>query len=104
MAIALTHDITKQDPLSGQQQTLLSDQQRTALRVDLHHDWGNWRAIGNARAARYRDERLNYDELRLNEDLTWRPSYDWQLAAGREPDGVEVSRFGSHHSALRCAG
>jgi hypothetical protein len=80
IGIALTHDVTTQDPLSGQQQTLLSDQKRTALRIDLRHDWGDWRALANARAARYRDERLNYDEMRLNENLTWRPSYNWQLA------------------------
>jgi hypothetical protein len=79
IAVSLAHDISKQEPLSGQQQTLLSDQNRTTLRVDLRHDWGDWRAIGNARAARYRDERLSYDEVRLNENLTWRPSYDWQL-------------------------
>jgi hypothetical protein len=80
IGIALTHDITSQEPLSGQTQTLLSDQKRTALRIDVRHDWGNWRALANARAARYRDEHLNYDEMRLNENLTWRPSYNWQLA------------------------
>ena len=35
IAVSLTHDTTKQEPLSGQQQALLSDQKRTALRVDL---------------------------------------------------------------------
>jgi hypothetical protein len=79
ITVSLSHDLTRQDPLSGQESTLLSDQDRTTLRVDLRRDWGDWRALGNARAARYRDERLNYDEVRLNENLTWRPSYDWQL-------------------------
>jgi hypothetical protein len=80
IAFSLTHDITNQDPLSGQQQTLLSDYKRTALRIDMRQDWDNWRVLASARAAQYRDEHLNYDELRLNENLTWRPSYDWQFA------------------------
>lgn len=79
IAVSLTHDVTQQDPLSGQDETLLSDQNRTTLRVDMRSDWGDWRARGSVRAARYRDERLDYDEVRLNENLTWRPSYDWQL-------------------------
>jgi len=82
IAVSLTQDMTRQTPISGQQATLLSDQNRAALRVDVHHDWGDWRALGNVRAARYRDERLSYDEIRLNENLTWRPSYHWQLTLG----------------------
>jgi hypothetical protein len=90
IVVSMTHDVTRQDPLSGQTDTLLSDQDRTALRVDAHRDFGDWIARGNARVARYRDERLNYDEVRLNENLTWRPSYDWQLAL----DGSQAeSRF-----------
>jgi hypothetical protein len=99
IAVSLTHDITRQEPLSGQQQTLLSDQNRTSLRVDLRHDWGNWRAMGNARAARYRDERLSYDEMRLNENLTWRPSHDWQLtldASQTQSEFLDSGRTSRH--------
>lgn len=81
IAVSLTHDVSNQEPLSGQQSTLLSDQERTSLRLDLRRDWGNWRGRGNARAARYRDERLDYDEIRLGENLSWQPSYDWELNA-----------------------
>lgn len=99
IAVSLSHDISKQEPLSGQEQTLLSDQNRTMLRVDLRHDWGDWRAIGGARAARYRDERLRYDELRLNESLTWRPSYDWQLtldASQTQSEFLDSGRTSRH--------
>jgi len=78
----------------------LSDQDRTALRVDLRRDWGDWRALGNARAARYRDERLNYDEVRLNENLTWRPSYDWQLtldASQTQSTFLDTDRTNRHY-------
>lgn len=102
IAVSLTHDVTRQDPLSGQDQTLLSDQDRTALRVDVRRDWGDWRARGNARAARYRDERLNYDEVRLNENFTWRPSYDWQLsldASQTQSKFIDTGRVSRYYSA-----
>jgi hypothetical protein len=88
--------------LSGQDDTLLSDQDRTALRVDVRHDWGDWIARGNARAARYRDERLSYDELRLNESFTWRPSYDWQLAldaSQTQANFADTGRVSRHYDA-----
>jgi hypothetical protein len=80
IAVSLNHDVTRQDPLDGATPVLLSDQNRTTLRVDVRHDWNDWLGRANARAARYRDDRLNYDEFRLNESLTWRPGYAWQLA------------------------
>ena len=110
IAVSLTHDVSNQVPLSGQQSTLLSDQKRTTLRLDLRRDWGNWRGRGSARAARYRDERLDYDEARLGENLSWQPSYDWELNAdanqgeSRFRDTGRVSRIfdarlgGSLHS------
>jgi hypothetical protein len=106
IAVSVTHDITRQEPLSGQEETLLSDQNRTALRVDLRRDWGDWRAIGNARAARYRDERLSYDEVRLNENITWRPSYDWQLNLGASQTQAEFLDSGrtSRHYDARLGG
>jgi hypothetical protein len=106
IVVSLTHDITKQEPLSGQQQTLLSDQNRTALRVDLRHDWGDWRAMGNARAARFRDERLSYDEVRINENITWRPSYDWQLTLDASQTQSEFLNSGrtSRHLDGRLGG
>jgi len=102
IAVSLTHDVSRQEPLSGQQETLLSDQDRTTLRVDVRHDWGNWRAIANARAARYRDERLKYDDIRLNENLTWRPSYDWQLnldASQTQSTFVDSGRISRYYDA-----
>jgi hypothetical protein len=102
IAVSLSHDVTKQEPLSGQEQTLLSDQDRTALRIDVYHDWDAWTARGNARAARYRDERLQYDEIRLNENLTWRPSYDWQLAidaSQTEAKFLDSDRVSRHFDA-----
>lgn len=102
IVVSITHDVTRQDPLSGQEDTLLSDQDRTALRVDVRRDWGDWMARGNARAARYRDERLSYDELRLNENFTWRPSYDWQLSldAGQtQAKFVDSGRVSRHYNA-----
>jgi hypothetical protein len=102
IAVALTYDVTRQDPLSGQQQTLLSDQKRTTLRVNLRKDWNEWRARGDVRAARYRDERLNYDEVRLNENLTWQPSYDWQLdldANQTESRFIDTGRVSRYYDA-----
>ena len=102
ISVALTHDISTQDPLSGQTETLLSDQKRTALRIDVRHEWGDWRAMGNARAARYRDERLDYDELRLNESLAWRPSYDWQLSfdsSQTQAEFIDSGRTSRHYDA-----
>ncbi len=102
IGVSLTHDITKQTPLTGQEETLLSDQNRTALRVDLRHEWGDWRALGNVRAARYRDERLSYDEVRLNENVTWRPSYDWQLTLGAsqtQAEFIDSGRTSRHYDA-----
>jgi hypothetical protein len=111
IAVALTHDVSIQEPLSGQESTLLGNQKRTMLRVDLRRDWGNWRARGNARAARYRDTSLDYDEIRFGENLSWQPSYDWELnidanqTESRFLDTGRVSRYfdgrlgGSWHSA-----
>jgi hypothetical protein len=106
IAVSLTHDISTQDPLSGQTETLLSDQKRTALRIDVRRDWGDWRAMANARAARYRDERLDYDELRLNENLMWRPSYDWQLSLDSSQTQAEFIDSGrvSRHVDARLGG
>jgi len=102
IAVSLTQDMTKQTPLSGQEETLLSDQNRTALRVDVNHDWGDWRALGNVRAARYRDARLDYDEIRFNENLTWRPSYDWQLslsASQTQSEFIDSGRTSRYYDA-----
>ena len=102
VVVSATHDVTRQEPLSGQESTLLSDQDRTAVRVDVRRDWGDWIARGSARAARYRDERLNYDELRLAENFTWRPSYDWQLnldAGQTEARFADTGRVSRHYDA-----
>jgi|GEM_PF-586472 len=102
IGVSLTHDINEQDPLSGQQQTALGDQKRTTLRVDVSHDRGALRARANARAARYRDERLDYDEIRLNENLSWQPYYDWQLgfdASQTQAKFIDTGRVSRHYDA-----
>lgn len=102
IAVSLTHDINEQDALSGQQQTALGDQKRTTLRVDVSHDRDALRARANARAARYRDERLDYDEIRLNENLSWQPYYDWQLgfdASQTQAKFVDTGRVSRHYDA-----
>jgi hypothetical protein len=90
LVVMLTHDISNEDPLSGTETTLLNDRDRTMLQLSMRGDWDEWRARFNARGARYRDDRLNYDELRLTQSLTWRPSYDWQVGLDT---GQSESRF-----------
>lgn len=79
ISVALQHDVTRQVPLSGPQDTLLADQDRTTLRIDMRGERGSWQARGGATARRYRDERLKYDEVRLGESLWWRPGYRVQV-------------------------
>lgn len=99
ISVALQHDVTRQVPLSGQQDTLLADQDRTTLRVDMRGERGPWQARAGAVARRYRDERLRYDEVRLNQSLWWRPGYRWQVgfdanqSEGRYLDSERTSRY-----------
>lgn len=79
LSVALQHDVTRQVPLSGQEDTLLADQDRTMLRLDMRGERGPWQARAGAMANFYRDERLQYDEVRLNQSLWWRPGYRWQV-------------------------
>jgi hypothetical protein len=79
ISVALQHDLTRQVPLSGQEDTLLTDRDRTVLRMDLRGERGAWQARGGLMANRYRDEQLKYNEVRLNESLWWRPGYRWQI-------------------------
>ena len=44
----------------------------------------------------------SYDEIRLNENLTWRPSYDWQLtfdASQTQSEFVDSGRTSRHFDA-----
>jgi hypothetical protein len=76
------------------------------LQFLMRGDWRDWRGRATARVARYRDDRLNYDEIRLDQNLTWRPSYDWQVSfdAGQTESqfvdtGRESRRFDARLSA-----
>ena len=99
ISVALTRDVTKQVPLSGQEQTLLSDQDRTVLQVNLVGDLGAWEARGYARASHFRDTRLMYDEIMLNESVWWRPGYSWYAGLDasqsetRYPESGRRSRY-----------
>lgn len=90
IVVTLSHDVTHQEPLDGSRSTLLSDQNRTMLNLAMRGDWDEWTARATARLARYRDDRLNYDEIRLDQSLSWRPSYRWQVSLDAGQTG---SRF-----------
>jgi hypothetical protein len=81
--------------LSGQQTTLLSNQDRDSLRVDLRGEWRAFAARADGTAARYRDTNLKYDELRFGQQVTYRPSYYWQvglIASQSDTEFLETSR------------
>jgi hypothetical protein len=102
----LSHDTTRQEPLDGSRSTLLSDQDRTMLNLTMRGDWQEWTGRATARLARYRDDRLNYDEIRLDQSLSWRPGYRWQVSldAGQTDShfvdtGRESQRYDARLSA-----
>jgi hypothetical protein len=106
IAVTLSHDVTEQEPLDGTRSTLLSDQDRTMLQLLMRGDWNAWVGRATARVSRYRDDRLNYDEVRLNQNLTWRPSYDWQvgLDAGQSASSfVDTGRESRRYDARLSA-
>jgi hypothetical protein len=69
------------------------------LQVNLVGDMGVWEARGYARASRFRDTRLMYDEVMLNESLWWRPGYNWYAGLDasqsetRYPESGRRSRY-----------
>lgn len=79
IAFALTHDETRQVPLSGQETTRLGSQDRDAFRVDLRGERGAMLARADGTVSRYRDTFLVYDELRVGGHLNYRASYRWLL-------------------------
>ncbi|HET7203833.1 MAG TPA: hypothetical protein VFI92_10750 [Steroidobacteraceae bacterium] len=100
IAVTYTHDQANQTPISGQTTTLMSDQNRDELKVDLRKNWGQFEARADATGSRYRDTNLKYDELRFNEQVDYRPSYYWQLGLAANQtttDFIETDR----HSETR---
>jgi hypothetical protein len=80
IAVTYSHDQTIQTPLSGDtESTLLGDQKRDTLRVDLRGDWGAWSARANSGLRRTRDTRVQYDEVRTGADFSWQPTWVWAL-------------------------
>jgi hypothetical protein len=80
IALTYNHDQTTQTPLSGNtDSTLLNDQKRDALRLDLRGTWGAWTARADSTLHWTRDTQVKYDEVRTAASLTWQPNWVWAL-------------------------
>jgi hypothetical protein len=80
IAVSYVHDQTTQTPISGNtESTLLDDQKRDTLRIDLRGNWGAWTARANNTLRLTRDTRVQYDEVRTGVDLSWQPTWVWAL-------------------------
>lgn len=80
IAVSYDHDQTTQTPVSGNtESTLLDDQKRDTVRLDLRGEWGTWSARANNTMRWTRDTRVQFDEVRTGADLTWQPTWVWAL-------------------------
>jgi len=79
VSLALGHDQADQSLLSGQDSRFLQDLRRDTAQLDLRGHWRQMQAQGGVALTRYDSTHLVYDEMRLYESATYRPSWPWMV-------------------------